>query len=120
MALYSIDDSNKQKKENSIGTKEYWALFKRYQGTSLHDLLKDEIGKHLPSSEEINSRHLGKSILSGISISKQEISDEQLGALYGMVLWHTIAELDQDWRFLKEAKSHPEDKSGMIYFKDKS
>ena len=61
MALYSIDDRNKTNKQNSIGTKEYWEIFKRYQNSPLHGLLNTEIDKHLPPAKEINSRHLGKS-----------------------------------------------------------
>lgn len=121
MALYSIKDRNLEKPQNSIGSKDHWELFKRFQDTPLHELLRKEIEKHIITAESLNSRLLGRTILSEagkyILALEQDINDDQLRSLFGMTLWHTIAEKDQAWHFMNEEKNHPEDKSAMLYFR---
>jgi len=121
MALYSIKDRNLEHPQNSIGRKDYWDLFKQYQDTPLHELLRNEIKKLLTTAEDVNSRMLGKTILTEagkyILALEQSIDDEQLRSLFGMTLWNTLAETDDTWHFMNEAKNHPEDKSAMLYFR---
>ncbi len=120
MALFSIDG----KEQKNIGIKEHWGLFRTFQGTPLHAFLKQEIEKQLKTEAAINSKQLGSQILSKsgevILALETKISDEQLRSLYGMVLWNTIAERDENWHFCKQEKSCPEATSAVLYFRDRN
>lgn len=121
MALYSISDE--KKKQKSIGSKDYWQLFKKHQNSTLHKHLKKEIETYLQAETSINSKQIGKQILSNLNekilalTTKTKISDEQLSSLYGMILWNTIAERDEKWLFYKQEKTDPDTTSAMQYFR---
>jgi hypothetical protein len=118
MSLYSIED----KKQNPIGTRPHWNLFKTVQDSPLHLLIKQAIEERMKAETTINSRLFGKKLLEAEQDTLQEycaaFSKEQISSLYGMILWNTLANHEEKWQFCKQEKSSPEAGSAVLYFRN--
>jgi hypothetical protein len=117
MSLYSVED----KMQKAIGIRPYWKLFKTIQGSPLHLLIKHSIEERMQSEKTINSRLFGKQLLEEEQDKLKEycttFSKQQISSLYGMILWNTLANHEEKWRFYKEPKSSPEASSAVLYFR---
>ncbi|MCK4620602.1 MAG: hypothetical protein KAT62_00145 [Desulfuromonadales bacterium] len=117
MPLFDING----KKQNAIGKKEHWDLFKANQGSPVHSLLKGESVKHLQSDDYIHSGQLGSKILSNtndaIKCLPSEIPENLLGSFWGLTLWNAAATGEENWTFSRE-KLQQSGKTVTHYFKN--
>lgn len=100
MPLYSPDDA----RQPSIGQREHWNLFRRFQHSALHTAFRTKLQPYL-DGEQIDSRVTGRTILEAVRAESPQLlasyHDDQLGGLFGMTLWNLLAERPEDWRFYR-------------------
>lgn len=119
MALYSTDD----KLQNTVGKKEYWKAFHRFENSKLHGVIVKKLEALVDGSDTLNSMHIGSNILTEITTNQPDLlekyEEQGLGGLFGMTMWNYLAKADSSWYFHRESKAHDDQKTGTIYFRRK-
>lgn len=117
MSLYDLND----KQQNPIGKKDYWKPFPVFKKSLLYEAFVDEIRLFLKDSNTINSSQAGSKIINKIKTSKPDlfydVDQSLVGGLFGMTLWHYMADDTQSWRLHSLPKKEESDVSGTYYFK---
>jgi hypothetical protein len=116
MTLMSLDG----KKQSSTGKKDYWKSFTGFKETPLHGEIVRLIEETRPSDSEVFSSQFGARILSNIEKNNPELisiyNQSQVGSLFGMTLWHHLANLEDTWHFYKRSNDNDEETTDMVYF----
>ena len=119
MALYDLND----KQQNLIGKKDHWKLFVVFKETPLYRHFITEITDFLEGVDTINSSQAGSKIINKISNSSPELlakqPQSQIGSLFGMTLWHYLANREEEWRFSPIPKKENDEVTGTMYFRKK-
>ena len=115
MPLYSLDEV----KQPPIGQQQHWNLFLAFQGSPLHAALVTELLPYLDASA-VDSSIVGSKVLAAIEAREPQVlqacGQEEVGGLFGMILWNQLAEGSERWYFYPKATSG-EEPGGTMYFR---
>ena len=105
------------------GQKEHWALFRAYKNTQVHRSISAKIDELLPTKEDgtVFSGQFGSSVLGEIDFDHvpgaENLSREDIGSLFGMVLWNHLAEAEEHWVLSGKYKDPYRETSTTTYFR---
>jgi len=116
MPLYDLDN----RQQNPVGRREHWRLFATFRKRPLHQAIVEELRGYIRNRQEIDSSWAGSEILSRLRSRSPELFEhenpEQTGGLFGMTLWHFLAECPDAWYFVPKADEMGEP-AGTRYFR---
>ena len=117
MTLYSLDGIA----QPPIGRQQHWDLFRAFQGSPLHEAIVAELQPH-SSAQGIDSTVVGSKVLAAIEGRESQLllvlDADEVGGLFGMILWNQLVERPESWYFYPKATSG-EELGGTMYFRKK-
>jgi len=122
MPLFNIDE----KIQASTGKQEHWKLFRRFEGSDLHQAMVLKIANHL-QKEMLYSSWLGSEILKQLEKEypnlfepyQSESGRQVISGLFGMTLWNVLADHGDSWYFHQPKIDSLDELTGTYYFKNK-
>jgi hypothetical protein len=117
MTLYSLDGIV----QPPIGRQQHWDLFRAFQGSPLHLAIVAELQPYL-NDQGIDSTLVGSEVLAAIERREPQLlqtpDSDEVGGLFGMILWNQLVERPEPWYFYPKATSG-EELGGTMYFRKK-
>ena len=115
MPLYDIEG----RRQSAIGHGDHWRTFPAFIETPLHQAFVQET-RALLGQDRIDSRIEGQKIIDALRAHHarhfESYSEEQVGGLWGMTLWHFMDEQPEDWTFYRPVDAFDETHRWTVYW----
>jgi hypothetical protein len=117
MSLYSLDEIP----QPAIGRQQHWDLFRAMQGSPLCEAIVAELQPYL-DERAVDSTVVGSKVLAAIERREpqllQALDQDEVGGLFGMVLWnHPVGRPEPSYFYPKATSG--EEHGGTMYFRKK-